>query len=325
MTSDAASVIATPDPFTEIRLLTLHSLRGANYWSRRPITRMDLQIGAYEDISSADAPWLTDQLVAAMPGLMEHRCSYGRRGGFVERLRDGTYAAHIIEHIALELQSMVGHDVGYGRTRGTGDVGGYTVVVEHAHEAVGLRSAALALEAVQRAFANMLDTVNGAVAELRALAATPDLPPLRHRVLCAVTGGSGRAEARTELAALGIGSERDDEQDPECLVIEVSPSYLLQAGLPYAHSDIAVVLDTDPIDVPARYRDPERAARLMATVADAVPRHGIVVCPASAHLVHDLVRDAERKVRRFDDTGDPMERARAAAQVAADALAAATR
>ena len=115
------------------------------------------------------------------------------------RLRRGTYAPHIIEHVALELQTMVGHDVGYGRTRG-GDVPGeYTLVFEHAHEQVGLRAAALALEMVQQAFDGGLESVEAAVAELAALAATPDSPPLQGRVLCGVTGGDGRAEAQRLL------------------------------------------------------------------------------------------------------------------------------
>ena len=149
---------ARPDPATEIRMTALHSTRGANYWLSRPVTRMDLAVGAYDDISSAEVPGVADALARTMPGLIEHRCSIGERGGFLTRLRRGTYAPHIIEHIALELQNMIGHDVGYGRTRG-GDVPGeYTIVFEHMHEAVGLRAAALALETAQHAFAGQTTT-----------------------------------------------------------------------------------------------------------------------------------------------------------------------
>ena len=100
-----------PDPATEIRMTTLHATRGPNFWSTRSVTRMDIAVGAYDDISSADVAGFTEQLMEAMPGLIEHRCSIGERGGFLMRLRDGTYAAHIIEHVALELQTMMGHDV----------------------------------------------------------------------------------------------------------------------------------------------------------------------------------------------------------------------
>src|SRR3954468_14049040 len=146
-----------PDPYSAIRITTLHSARGANFWSTRPVTRMDLMVGEYEDISSCHVPGFTDALVAAVPGLEEQRWSIGERGGFVLRLRRGTYAPHIIEHVALELQTMMGHDVGFGKTRGGHVEGEYTLVFEHEHEQVGLRAAALALETVQRAFASTLD------------------------------------------------------------------------------------------------------------------------------------------------------------------------
>jgi hypothetical protein len=281
-----------PDPALEIRMTALHATRAANYWSREPITRMDVVVGEYEDISSAQVPGVTASLVATMPGLVEHRCSIGERGGFIARLRRGTYAPHIIEHVALELQELIGHDVGYGRTRG-GDVPGeYTVVFEHVHEGVGVRAAALALDIVQRAFAGTLDSIEPAVAELRALAALPPAAPLRARVLCGITGGALRGETRSELQRLGFGSEDD-------LVVDVAPGYILQAGLPYSHSDAAIVLDDQPTDVPERYRDPERAARLVSVVGDAVNPGGLVVAPARAWDVQDRVRDAGCRVAVF--------------------------
>ena len=272
-------------------MTTLHATRGANYWLRDPIVRMDLVVGSYEDISSAEVPGFVDALLGAMPGLVEHRCSIGERGGFIRRLRQGTYAAHVVEHVALELQTMIGHDVGYGRTRG-GDVDGeYTLIFERIHEQVGLRAAALALETVQRAFAGSLETVEQYTNELKSLAALPDVPPTRQRVLCGITGGDARGETRTELLKRGIG---DDE-----LIIDVAPSYILQAGLPYWRSEFAIVLDTQPADVPERYRDPERASRLLSVLADEVRRDGFVVCPAKAWEVQDRVRDEECRVAIF--------------------------
>ena len=281
-----------PDPFIEIRMTTLHATRAANYWSREPVTRMDVLVGAFEDISSAQAPGLTASLVSAMPGLVEHRCSIGERGGFITRLRRGTYVPHVIEHVALELQALIGHDVGYGRTRG-GDVPGeYTIVFEHVHEGVGVRAAALALDVVQRAFAGTLDSIEPAVAELRALAALPRSATLRARVLCGITGGALRGETRAELQRLGLGDEED-------LVVDVAPGYILQAGLPYSHSDAAIVLDDQPTDVPERYRDPDRASRLVSVVGDAVNPGGFLVAPARAWDVQDRARDAGCRVAVF--------------------------
>jgi hypothetical protein len=272
-------------------MTSLHATRGANYWSRLPITRMDLTIGAYENISSADVPWFTTQLVDAMPGLRDHRCSIGEPGGFIIRLRRGTYCAHIVEHVALELQGMIGHDVGYGRTRGGEVAGEYTLIFEHISEAVGLRAAALALETVQAAFAGTLDSVEHAVSELSALARTPQPPLIVQHVLCGITGGDHRAETRNELVAR---AHRADG-----LIVDVSPAYLLQAGLPYSRSDIAIILNSALTDVPERFQQPHRARRLLSVVADAVPDHGVVIMPAKEWEIQDMVRDAGCRVSIF--------------------------
>ena len=272
-------------------MTALQSARGANYWSLRPVTRMDVAIGAYEDLSSADVPGVREQLERAMPGLVAHRCSIGERGGFLLRLKRGTYAPHIIEHVALELQTMMGHDVGYGRTRGGDMAGEYTLVFEHAHEGVGLRAAALALEAVQQAFDLELHSVDAAVAELRAIAETTDSPPLQHRVLCGITGGDGRADAQRLL--------RQRLTDPAALVVDVAPNYLLQAGLPYARSRMAIILDAALADVPERYREPARATRLVNIVSDAVERNGMVICPAREWEIQDYARDARCRIAVF--------------------------
>jgi cyanophycin synthase-like protein len=298
-----------PDPKLEVRLLTLHATRGANYWSRLPITRMDLNIGAYENISSADVPGVTQSLVNAMPGLRDHRCSIGEPGGFIIRLRRGTYFAHIVEHVALELQGMIGHEVGYGRTRGGDAPAEYTLIFEHIHEAVGLRSAALALEIVQNAFAGSLTSVEHAVAELAALAQTPSVPPLLQHIMCGITGGSNRQETRDELVALGF-SESD-------LMIDVSPSYILQAGLPYSTSDIAIVTDVELTDVPERYRQTRRAQRLVSVIADAVPEDGIVIVPAKEWEVQDKVRDAGCRVAIFATDDDVTRRDKKVARASA--------
>jgi hypothetical protein len=285
-----------PPPDTEIRITALHSLRGANFWSQRPVTRMDLLVGRYDDLSSADVPGVATSLEHAMPGLIEHRCSIGERGGFLQRLRRGTYAPHIIEHVALELQAMAGCDVGYGKTRGGDEPGEYTLVFEHCHSNAGLRAAALALEVVQRAFAGTLESVDDAVQELTALLETPDAPPLRQRVLCGVTGGGPRHDTRAEMLRRGLS---DDE-----LVVDVAPGYLLQAGLPYSRSDMAIILDTDLTDVPERYRDEERARQLVGVVADAVRRDGVVVVPAKEWELQDYARDRDCRVVIFATDDD---------------------
>jgi cyanophycin synthetase len=273
-----------PDPHREIRALSINTLSGANFWSRDLITRLDLVVGRYEDISSADVEGFRESLERAMPGLIEHRCSIGRRGGFITRLRRGTYAAHIIEHVALELQGMIGHEVGYGRARGGDRPGEYTVAFEHHHPRVGARAAELALGIVQRAFAGSDLDIAAAVAELSGIARSPAEPATRRRVDCGITGGGDLNVVRSELLRL-LG-------DAAGTVETVAPLDMLTSGLPYRRSATAIVMNAELSDVPERYRERDMANRLVSVVADAVPRDGVVVVPAGDRDLHDEVEDA---------------------------------
>ena len=93
-------------------------------------------------------PGFTDALVELLPSLEDHACSLGRRGGFITRLREGTWAGHIAEHIALELQNLAGTDVRHGKTRSTGETGRYNVIYEYREEAVGIEAGKIAVALV---------------------------------------------------------------------------------------------------------------------------------------------------------------------------------
>lgn len=108
-----------------------------------------LDIGVLEDWPSAKlGPQFIDGLIEALPGLEEHGCSYRKPGGFVRRLREdeGTWIAHITEHVALELQCVAGNEVSFGRTRSTGEVGQYNMVYAYIHRDVGLAACELAIK-----------------------------------------------------------------------------------------------------------------------------------------------------------------------------------
>ena len=273
--------MSRPDPESEIRAILLRNIEGANFWSRRPVVRMDLVAGAYEEISSADVPGFRESLERAMPGLMEHRCSEGERGGFLTRLDLGTYAPHIIEHVALELQNMIGHHVGYGKTRGGDAPGEYTLVFEYRHPAVGLRAATLALQIVRRAFAGTLDGLGDTVSELREVAMSPVAKTAKRRVPIAITGGEARAETRAELARRGVSPEN---------IVDVAPSRILAEGLPFSRCDMAIITDASISDVPGRYREPENARKLVSVVCDAASDGGIVVAPTGEYYIHEYAR-----------------------------------
>ncbi len=122
-----------------MRILKIQTLRGPNYWSiqhhKLIIMRLDLEKLA--DISSNEIPGFYDGLLKTLPTLERHFCSPGYHGGFLVRVREGTMMGHIIEHIALELQSLAGMELGFGRTRETSTPGVYQVVFEYSNEEAG--------------------------------------------------------------------------------------------------------------------------------------------------------------------------------------------
>ena len=134
-----------------MRILKTQTLRGPNYWSIRRskliLVRLDL-----EDLAerpSNTIPGFYDGLVTALPSLVEHFCSPGCRGGFLSRVGEGTMMGHIMEHVALELQSLAGMPVGFGRTRETGTPGIYQVIFEYQNEAAGRYAARAAFRLCQ--------------------------------------------------------------------------------------------------------------------------------------------------------------------------------
>ncbi len=114
-------------------------MKGPNYWSvrRHKLIVMVLDIEEMEELPSNKIEGFKDRLVAMFPTMYEHRCSVGTAGGFFQRVEEGTWMGHIIEHIALEIQTLAGMDVGFGRTRGYGEEGVYNVVFAYMEEKVG--------------------------------------------------------------------------------------------------------------------------------------------------------------------------------------------
>jgi cyanophycin synthetase len=117
-----------------MKIVEIRTIQGPNVFHDKPILKMKLDIGELERCDSSQLPEFVNRLLAAVPGLWGHRCSKGYPGGFVERLRTGTWMAHIVEHIAIELSSEAGIPVGYGKTRSTDKPGVYEVAIRYENE-----------------------------------------------------------------------------------------------------------------------------------------------------------------------------------------------
>jgi cyanophycin synthetase len=126
-----------------MKIIEIKVMRGPNFWSinRKKLIVMKLDIEGLEELPTNKISGFEDRIKKLIPSLLSHRCSEGVEGGFFVRINEGTWMGHVIEHIALELQSLAGMECGYGRTRSTGTVGVYHVVFSYMEEAVGIYAA----------------------------------------------------------------------------------------------------------------------------------------------------------------------------------------
>jgi len=131
-----------------MKILKIQALRGPNIWSirRQKLIQMRLDLEELEERPTDKIDGFRERLENLLPTLIEHRCSEGCRGGFFQRVDRGTWMGHVIEHIALEIQTLAGMDVGFGRTRETKTPGVYNVVFNYLEEKVGIYAAKAAVK-----------------------------------------------------------------------------------------------------------------------------------------------------------------------------------
>lgn len=134
-----------------MKILKIQVLRGPNVWSnyRKKLIQMRLDLQELENFSTNKIDGFGDRLKALLPTMEKHECSEGVPGGFFMRVDEGTWLGHVIEHVALELQSLAGMEAGYGRTRSTSEPGVYNVVFAYEVEEAGVYAAKAAVELIQ--------------------------------------------------------------------------------------------------------------------------------------------------------------------------------
>lgn len=150
-----------------IEIINVITLRGPNIWTYRPVLEAWVDIGALEDFPSNTLPGLYERLSTWLPGLIEHRCGVGERGGFLQRLRDGTWPAHILEHVMIELQNQAGMQTGFGKARSTSTRGVYKLVVRARNERVSRSALNAARDLVMAAIEDQPYDVTATIQSLR--------------------------------------------------------------------------------------------------------------------------------------------------------------
>jgi len=195
----------------DIKFLEIRYLRGPNVWTYRPVIEAVVDIGELEDFPSNTIPGFVDRLKAFLPSLIEHRCSYGERGGFVRRLEEGTWPGHILEHVTLELQNLAGMPGGFGKARETSTRGVYKVVVRAWHEDVTRACLEAGRELVLAAIQDTPFDVAANVERLRDMAERKLLGPSTASIVEAATAKDRRIPAirllsTGNLVQLGYGA-----------------------------------------------------------------------------------------------------------------------
>ena len=132
-----------------MRILDRSVYVGPSLYAHFPVIRLELDLGALEDWPTAKlGTGYVMELVAALPSLQEHGCSYREAGGLIRRMLEGegTWLGHVFEHVAIELQNVAGEDVTFGKTRSTDRPGVYSVIYEYAQKDEGIEAGELALK-----------------------------------------------------------------------------------------------------------------------------------------------------------------------------------
>ncbi len=193
-----------------MEFLKILPLRGPNIWTYRPVIEVWLDVGVLEDSPSNTIPGFYERLTAWLPALVEHRCGIGERGGFLQRVREGTWPGHILEHVTIELQNLAGMQSGFGKARSTGVRGVYKVVVRSRNEQVTRAALHAARDLVLAAIGDKPFDVSATVARLHEMVDSLCLGPSTACIVDAATERRIPSIRLTEgnLVQLGYGARQ---------------------------------------------------------------------------------------------------------------------
>jgi cyanophycin synthetase len=240
----------------QLQVSRIRALRGPNYWRLAPVIACDVQLGNLEQVSSADIPGFYERLTEAIPSLAEHYCTRQEPGGFLERLREGTHLPHILEHVALELQSLAGCDVSFGRVVPSGDPDTWWVIVAYEEEEVGLQSMRDAVKIIRACISEQPIDVDGIIEQLLSLYEAVRLGPSTGAVVeeAKRRGIPVRRLNNYSLVQLGLGKNLRRIQATlsdytSAIAVEIAQDkddtkrVLGNIGLPVPKGDVARTID----------------------------------------------------------------------------------
>ncbi len=234
-----------------MRISEIRTLTGANVYSYNPVLIMKLYLDELTDKESYEIAGFNERLLERLPAVYEHHCAKGRPGGFVERLKEGTYFGHIIEHIALELTGMAGIGVTHGKTRYAGETGCYNVIVEYQSAKATRYLLETAVEFVEALIRDEFFDLQSRIRQASKIAAKTDLGPSTAAIVEAAKrrGIPSLRIGNGSLVQLGYGKQRkfiqaamSDHSSAVAVEVacdkELTKTLLRQAALPVPYGEV---------------------------------------------------------------------------------------
>jgi len=166
MQEDLEKYVKYPVDEGPLKLIKIQALHGANYFSAEQVIYLRISLGIYDEVYTNAIEGFYEKLKNKLPSLYDHFCSIGEPGGFFKRVKDGTLLGHVIEHVSIEMQTLAGMDVGYGKTRSTLEQGTYNVIFRFFDEIAGIYAGKAALNLINAFVQNKDFDVNEIVSNL---------------------------------------------------------------------------------------------------------------------------------------------------------------
>ena len=235
-----------------MKILHVRALRGRNLYSHKPVIKMTVDLEGLYDTPTCDIPGFNERLISVLPGLKEHKCSEGYKGGFVDRLRRGTYLAHVMEHTAIELQQLMGYKIKFGKARRESAPSIYNVIYNYQNEMAATEAGLIAFEILDHILKGLPVQIEERLEIIRKKAVKLDLGPSTKAI-------EVEAQKRKipvmrigddSLLQLGYGAKQKLVQATlteraSCIAVDISCDksitnfYMRQNGIPVPRGSIA--------------------------------------------------------------------------------------
>ena len=238
-----------------MKICEIKAFKGRSIYSHKKVVKLTVDLEEWADIPTKDIGHFNENLLKILPGLKEHHCSVGKPGGFVMRLNEGTYLAHVIEHCALEIQNMLGYNVSFGRARQIESSSRYYIVYEYINEVTGLE--------VGRFTVRLMESLCGG----RLVDIKPDIEAIKKRAMKSELGPSSKAimdaaiERGIPVIRIGDGSilqlgygkyqkrmEATITDNTSCISVDIAcdksttKEILGEAGIPVPTGDVCTMV-----------------------------------------------------------------------------------